>query len=197
MTVEPWPWSWDTCRCSLWPRYWCQGFQFLHVDYRWRIVVHGMEFWSYDLWHCSHDCDLGNFIDDPVSKVLMPMWADYTSRIPMRDRCATCTMGWNFGSVTFDFGAMTLTLVVWLTLGVSVGDRSTPRRTLADQVLSYLPDFSEFVGAYIMLLWYICFRSIRYGNFSLVTHNTRYEDNRILLMCWCLYWVARSLRSKR
>ena len=63
----------------------------------------GMESWSCDLRLQSHDLDLGILVNAAVSKVLMPAWPICACGLPMRVR-------WNFGAVTFDLGAMTLTL---------------------------------------------------------------------------------------
>ncbi len=49
-----------------------------------------------------------------VSQVLMPMWPVCSCGLPMRGSCA---WAWNFGPVTFDRGAMTLTLgILWMLL---------------------------------------------------------------------------------
>ena len=74
----------------------------------------GMEFWSCDLWPWSYDRDLGNCVDTAVSKLLMTMWPICTCGPPVRHRCA---WAWNFGTVIFDLGAMTLTLgILWALL---------------------------------------------------------------------------------
>ena len=41
-----------------------------------------------------------------VFKVLMPLWPDCVCGLPMRRRCA---WAWNFVSVTYDIGDVTLT----------------------------------------------------------------------------------------
>ena len=43
----------------------------------------------------------------PVPKVLMPMWPVCACGLPIMGKCA---QAWNFGLVTFDLGAMTMTL---------------------------------------------------------------------------------------
>ena len=73
----------------------------------------GIEFWSCDIWPWSYDLDLWNLLDAPVPKVLMRVWLACARGLPMRGRCAWV---WNCGPVTFDLGAMTLTLGIFWAL---------------------------------------------------------------------------------
>ena len=67
----------------------------------------GMEFWSCDLRPWGHDLDLGNHVNAPVPKVLIPMWSVCACGLPKGLRCV---WAWNVGPVTFDLGATTLNL---------------------------------------------------------------------------------------
>ena len=74
----------------------------------------GMEFWFCDLCPRSYDLELGNLVDAAVSKVLMLTWPICACELPMKARCA---WAWNFGPVTFNLGAVTLTLgILWMLL---------------------------------------------------------------------------------
>ena len=96
----------------------------------------GIEFRFCDLWPWCYDLDLGILVDAAMAKVLMPVWPVCAGELPMRGRFA---QAWDFGPVTFDLGAMTLTLgFSWMLLskdlmpvwpicacGLPIGDRGT------------------------------------------------------------------------
>ena len=87
-----------------------------------------MEFWSFDHRLRSHDLDLGNCVDAPVPKVLMPVFPACACGLPTKYSAQVSILG----PVTFDLGDMTLTLCI------PHRDGSTPHGALTDMVSFYL-----------------------------------------------------------
>ena len=106
--------TWGICWTSCVPRYWYQcghsvsgslGVNHSRLKMRMDVHEHGMlVLWPLTLepWPWP-----GFLVDAPVLMVLMPIWPVWICGILVRDRCVFV---WNFGPVTFDLGAMSLTL---------------------------------------------------------------------------------------